>query len=262
MGDRLRETILIDRDGAVATVVLNRPDVLNAVNRKMRHEIIAAMEELNADASVRAIVLTGSGNRAFTAGQDLAELAPLDAEGGAAWVTDLGRLYQSIRNLDKPIVVAMNGLATGAGLQMALHSDVRVAHPGVRMAQPEINAGLPSVLGSWIMLISIGLSRTQELALSGKLVDAETCLRFGLVDFLVPENLLLTDAKRIAESLAEKPPHAVRLTKQRAREVTQAGWDETVAAGARMARDAFATGEPQATAKAFLDRRKERRSGS
>src|SRR3546814_16562988 len=84
-----------------------------------------------------------------------------------------GRLYQSIRDLDKPVVVAMNGLATGAGLQMALHSDVRLAHPGVRMAQPEINAGLPSVLGSWLMLISIGLSRTQELALPGKLLRSE-----------------------------------------------------------------------------------------
>src|SRR3546814_725628 len=153
----------------------------------------------------------------------------------------------------------MNGLATGAGLQMALHSDVRLAHPGVRMAQPEINAGLPSVLGSWIMLISIGLSRTQELALSGKLIDAETCLKFGLVDFLVPEDLLLTDAKRIAASLGEKPPNAVRLTKQRTREVTRADWDATVEAGARMAREAFATGEPQRTAKAFLERRRERR---
>jgi enoyl-CoA hydratase/carnithine racemase len=255
----VRQTILVDRDGAIATVLLNRPDVLNAVDRTMRHELIAALGELNADASVRAIVLTGSGNRAFTAGQDLGELAPLDAAGGAAWVRDLGRLYQAIRDLDKPIVVAMNGLATGAGLQMALHSDVRVAHPGVRMAQPEINAGLPSVLGSWIMLMSIGLSRTQELALSGKLVDAETCLKFGLIDFLVPEDLLLTDAKRIAQSLAEKPPNAVRLTKQRAREVTQAAWDATVEAGARMAAEAFGTGEPQATAKAFLERRRDRR---
>lgn len=255
----MRETILVDRDGAVATVLLNRPDVLNAVDRTMRHEIIAALGELNADDTVRAIVLSGTGDRAFTAGQDLGELAPLDADGGAAWVRDLGRLYQAIRDLDKPIVVAMNGLATGAGLQMALHSDVRVAHPGVRMAQPEINAGLPSVLGSWIMLMSIGLSRTQELALSAKLVDAETCLKFGLIDFLVPQDLVLTDAKRIAANLGEKPPNAVRLTKQRAREVTQAAWDATVAAGARMAAEAFGTGEPQATARAFLERRRERR---
>src|SRR3546814_19812771 len=99
----------------------------------MRHELIAAMGELNADASVRAIVLTGSGNRAFTAGQDLGELAPLDADGGAAWVRDLGRLYQSIRDLDKQIAVAMNGLATGAGLQLGLHPAVPPAHPGVRI---------------------------------------------------------------------------------------------------------------------------------
>src|SRR3546814_15364111 len=98
-----------------------------------------------------------------------------------------GRLYQSIRDLDKPIAVAMNGLATRAGLQMALHSDVRLAHPGVRMAQPEINAGLPSVLGSWPMLISIGLSLTPDLTLSGKLIGAETCSNTGLVNFIVPD---------------------------------------------------------------------------
>src|SRR5690606_35400522 len=126
---------------------------------------IAAFRELNATAAVRAIVLTGAGARAFTAGQDLGDLAAYDADQGERWVRELGALYQAIRDLDKPIVVALNGLATGAGLQMALHADLRVGHRGIRMAQPEVNAGLPSVLGSWILRECVGLARAQELAL-------------------------------------------------------------------------------------------------
>src|SRR3546814_11018268 len=98
----VRETILVDRDGAVATIVLNRPDVLNAVDRKMRHELLAAMGELNADAPGLAIVLTGSGNSALPAGQDMGELSPLDADGGPARVSDLGRVSQSNRRSGKP----------------------------------------------------------------------------------------------------------------------------------------------------------------
>lgn len=255
----MRQTILVDRDDSLATLVLNRPEVLNAVNATMRGEIIAALRELNADASMRAVILTGSGRRAFTAGQDLGDLATYDAEQGAQWVHELGALYQAIRDLDKPIVVAINGLATGAGLQMALHADLRIGHPGVRMAQPEVNAGLPSVLGSWILRECVGLARAQEMALSARLVDAEHCLRFGLLDFLVPEDLVLTDAKRMASALAAKPPAAVRLTKQRTRELTQGSWDAAVAAGAELARQGFAAGEPQRVARAFLARRRAQR---
>ena len=256
----MRQTILLDRDEGVGTVVLNRPEVLNAVNATMRGEVIAALAELNRDDAVRAVILTGAGTRAFTAGQDLGDLAHYDADQGAQWIRELGGLYQAIREMDKPVVVALNGLATGAGLQMALHADLRVGHAGVRMAQPEIDAGLPSVLGSWILRECIGLVRAQEMSLSARLVPADQCLRFGLLDFLVPADLLLADAKRMALALAAKPPVAVRLTKQRMRELTQVSWDAAVAAGAELVQQAFASGEPQRVAQDFLTRRRERRA--
>lgn len=254
----MSEPVLMERDGIVAVVTLNRPEILNAVDAATRAALISALDEANSDDGVRAVVITGAGERAFTAGQDLAELAGLDGDGGAGWVRSLAGLYQAIRDLDKPSVVAVNGLASGAGLQMALHSDLRVGHPGVRMGQPEINAGLPSVLGPWIMRQCIGLTRTQEMSLSARLVGAEQCLRFGLLDFIVPEDLVLKDAKRMAAVMGEKPPVSMRLTKKRVRELTQDGWDATVAACAELARQAFASGEPQRVAGEFLARRKSR----
>lgn len=252
------EVITIDREDALAVLTLARPHVLNAIDAETRAAVVAGLAELNAEPAVRAIVITGAGDRAFTAGQDLAELAGLDADGGAAWVHSLGGLYQAIRDLDKPSVVAVNGLASGAGLQMALHADLRVGHAGVRMGQPEINAGLPSVLGPWIMRQCIGLTRTQEMSLSARFVGAEQCLRFGLLDFIVPEDLVLKDAKRMAAVMGEKPPVSMRLTKKRVRELTRDGWDATVAACAELARQAFASGEPQRVAGEFLARRKSR----
>jgi len=256
----MTEPVIAEHDGTLAVVTLNRPEILNAIDAATRAAVIASLRDANADDRVRAIVLTGAGERAFTAGQDLAELADLDADGGAAWVHSLAGLYQAIRDLEKPCVVAVNGLASGAGLQMALHSDLRVGHPDVRMGQPEINAGLPSVLGPWIMRQCIGLTRTQEMSLSARFVGAEHCLRFGLLDFVVPGDLVLENAKRMAESMGEKPPVSMRLTKQRVRELTQESWDATVAACASLARQAFASGEPQRVAREFLARRKSRSS--
>jgi enoyl-CoA hydratase len=253
-------TVRVAVEDGIGTVTLNRPEVLNAVDAEMREGIGAALRALDADDGVRAIVLTGAGERAFTAGQDLHELVGFDAETGAAWVRALGRLYQAIRELSKPSVVAMNGIASGAGLQMALHADVRVAHPGVRMTQPEINAGLPSVLGPWIMRETIGFGRTRELALTGRLADAEECRGAGMIDHLVPADELMAKALGVASGLGRQPPNAVRLTKARTRALTQASWDATIEAGAALAREAFADGEPQRVAAAFLAERARRRS--
>ncbi|MSO75988.1 MAG: enoyl-CoA hydratase/isomerase family protein [Alphaproteobacteria bacterium] len=240
----------------IAIVTLNRPAVLNAIDRELRLALTEALRALNAEHGVRAIVLTGAGERAFTAGQDLAELAGLDAEGGAEWLRSLGDLYQAIRDLDKGCVVALNGLASGAGLQIAGHADMALAHPDVRLGQPEIDAGLPSVLGPWIMRQAMGLARAQEMSLSARFVTAEACLHYGLVNEIVPRADLVRIAIVRAATIGAKPKMALRLTKQRFRQTTQASWDATVAAGVDLVRQAFATGEPQRVGAAFLARAK------
>jgi enoyl-CoA hydratase/carnithine racemase len=161
--------------------------------------------------------------------------------------------------LSKPIVAALNGVAAGSGFQVALLTDIRIGHPGVKMGQPEINSGIASITGPWIMKEMLGLSRTIELALTGRMMDAEECHRIGLIHKLVPQGELMREALDMARLLASKPPVAMRLTKQRFREVTEKGLEDVLEAAARIHREGYATGEPQEVMKKFLEKRAAKR---
>jgi len=241
-------------------LTLDRPAKLNAIGPDTRRGLTEALEAARDDAGVRVVVLTGAGKRAFTAGQDLAEMTDLDADGGARWVRELAALYDAIRALDKPSLVAINGYASGAGLQMALHADYRIAAPHARFGQPEIDAGMPSVLGPWVMRAAMGLAATRDMALTGRFLGAETARRLGAVDHIAAAGRLAEEARERAANLAKAPPLAVKLTKQRMRRLTEDDWRATVAHGEGLARTAFAAGEPQATARAFLAARAAARS--
>ena len=139
-----------------------------------------------------------------------------------------------LRGLTKPLVMALNGTAAGSAFQVALLGDVRVGHPGVRMGQPEINAGIASVTGPWIMNLMLGMSRTIELTLTGRLMDAEEACRLGLIHHLVDAAQVLPRALEVARELAAKPPVALRLNKQRFREMSQASFEDTMEAAIRL----------------------------
>lgn len=249
----------IDLQDGQLWLTLNRPQKLNALGPEDRRGLTAAIRDAGADPAARVVVLTGAGERAFTAGQDLAEMVDLDAEGGANWVRELAALYDAIRALDKPCLVAINGYASGAGLQMALHADYRIAVPHARFGQPEIDAGMPSVLGPWVMRAALGLAVTRDMALTGRFLNVEEARRFGAVDEIAPDGGLIDAARARAAALAAAPPLAVAFSKRRMRSLTEADWRATVAHGEELARAAFGVGEPQATARAFLEARARRK---
>lgn len=253
------ETVLIERRDNLAIVTLNRPQALNAFNSPLRRDVTAALGGLNAEPQVRGIVLTGAGDRAFSAGIDLKEAQHVQMEQVESWFGEMRDVYQSIRLLDKPVVTALNGIAAGAGFQIALASDIRVGHPGTRMGQPEINAGVPSIMGAFWMSLHLGLARNVELSLTGRLMDAEECHRIGLLNHLVPAEALLPKALEIAGELAAKPPTAMRYTKRRFREVTQAAFDEAFQAGVAGQRQCYREGEPQAMMGRFVAEREARK---
>jgi enoyl-CoA hydratase/carnithine racemase len=247
--------ILTERRGAVGIITLNRPETLNAWHRPMRQELMAAITKLEADREVGAIVMTGAGDLAFSAGQDLGETMEFDAERAVEWIREWEHLYDLIRSLSKPLIAALNGVAAGSAFQVALLCDFRIAHAGVRMGQPEINSGIASTTGPWIMREMIGLARTIDLTLTGRMMDAQECLSLGLINKLVPKDQVMAQSMALAEELAAKPPIAMCLNKARFREVTEAGFRDCLEAGMRIQREAFGTGEPAQMMEQFFAKR-------
>ena len=250
------ESVFVQRQGTVGVVTLNRPEVLNALNHALRDDFITAMAAQNAAPEVRAVVVTGSTERAFSVGLDMAVSTGLHAGNVEEWLRGLHRFFQAIRAMDKPVVAAVNGAATGLGLQTALHCDVRIGHPEVRVSQPEVAAGVPSVLGLLILSDLMGLSQTIEMSLRCRWLDAEDCLRYGLLHELVPKSEVLNRSVAVASEMGDLPPVAMRLSRQRMRETSQAAFDEAVEAAIRLQKEAYGLGEPQRLAQAFLDRKR------
>lgn len=251
--------ILLERQEKIAVITLNRPERLNAWHSPMRTEIADAFRACNADDGIRAVVLTGSGERAFSAGQDLAETQQFSGERAVEWMQEWRLLYGAIREMEKPVIAALNGVAAGSGFQVALLTDVRVGHHGVRMGQPEINSGIPSALGPWLMWDMLGRSRTVELTLSGRMMDAAECSALGVIHDLVAPEQVMERALEVARDLAAKPPIAMRLTKRRLREMTETGFEEAERAGAELQREAFDSGEPQTMMAHFFAARRARK---
>jgi enoyl-CoA hydratase/carnithine racemase len=247
--------IQLEAHGAVALIRLNRPDKLNAWNAPMRTEIVEALRRFDADEEVGAIVMTGAGDRAFCAGQDLEEAHGFDVSASEAWMREWETYYATLRGLSKPLVMALNGVAAGSAFQVALLGDIRVGHPGTRMGQPEINSGIASVTGPWIMNSMLGMSRTIELTLTGRMMDADECQRIGLLHHVVPADQVLPKALEIARELAAKPPIAMRLDKQRFREMSEPGFQDAITAGIRIQAESYGSGEPARMMEEFYRKR-------
>jgi enoyl-CoA hydratase/carnithine racemase len=249
-------TILIERQAGSAIVTLNRPESLNAVNIDLRQTLIAALSDLNRDAGVGAVVITGAGGRAFCSGQDLNETARYTVDDVDDWLTRQHAMYQAVRDLDKPCIAAWNGVATGAGFQIGLCADLRVGYADIKLGQPEIRAGLASIVGSYLMTLHLPLSQNVQLSLTGELISGQRAYELGLINHIVPKEQVLDKALAIAGELAKLGPTAVRLTKLRFRELTQPGFDAALEAAKKAQREAYLSGEPQEAMRRFFEKRK------
>jgi len=240
-------------DDGVAVVRLNRPQALNAINEDIRRALPPALAALNADRSVRAVVITGTGERAFSAGQDLAEGTGYAIDDVDRWFTELHAAYGAVRALDKPTVAAIVGVAAGAGYQIALYCDLRVTHAEARIGQPEVKTGLGSILGTSLMMWHLPFGINAELSLGGDLISGERAYQLGIVNALVAREAVLDAAIARARELGARPPNAIRLTKQRMRELTEAQFTDILVAAKRYQRLAYESGEPQRTMPRLLE---------
>jgi enoyl-CoA hydratase/carnithine racemase len=236
--------------------VINRPERLNAINAEVRRELPVALSTVESDQSVKAIVLRGAGERAFSAGQDLNEAAGYTVEDVAPWFTAQHAMFSALRSSNKPTVAAIVGVAAGAAYQLALYCDLRVGHPELRIGQPEVKTGLGSVMGTSQMMWHLPVSLNSELSLGGELISGTRAAHLGLVNVLAEKDNVLEKALESARSLASRPPNAIRLTKERLRELTQPQFDELLPATIRYQRRAYESGEPQRHMQELLKRAK------
>jgi enoyl-CoA hydratase len=249
------KNLIVEKDGAIAVVTLNRPDALNAINVETMAEIGHAMLELGADADVRAVVLTGAG-KAFVAGADISELKTKDGMQAREISQHGQRTYSIVENLPKPVIAAINGYALGGGLELAMACDIRIASSKAKMGQPEVKIGtVPGFAGTQRLPRLVGFGRAKEMLLVGEPIDAEKALAWGLVTRVVEPEALLDEAKTMAAQIAKNGPVAVGLVKT----CVNKGTSTDVDAGGMQESDAFglcfASGEAKEGISAFFDKR-------
>lgn len=253
--------VLTDISERTAVVTINRPDVRNALNRSVLDGIDAALDTLEADSDVGAVIFTGAGTKAFVAGADITQLAGYTLQDGLR--ARMQRLYDRVQDFEKPTIAAVNGYALGGGNELAMSCDIRIASTAARFGLPEAKLGiLPGAGGTQRLSRLVGLGRAQELILTGRIIDAEEALRIGLVTSVVPGEQLLDSARDTARTILAKGPLAVRLAKL----VISGGADTDQRTGLLLERLAqsllYAADEKSEGAAAFLEKRPARFNGA
>jgi enoyl-CoA hydratase len=255
MSQKVSSHVVVERQGRIGLIRLNKPEKLNAWDRPMRDDIVRTLKAFDGDPQVGAVVMTGTGERAFSAGQDFAEAHDFDEERAETWIREWETFYGTMRRLTKPIIIALNGVAAGSAFQVALLGDIRIGHDQVTMGQPEINSGIASITGPWIMREILGLSRTTELTLTGRMMPMEECHRIGIVHQVVPRDRVLARAFEIGEELAAKAPLAMKLDRAWLADMTEANFKQAIDAAITAHRKSYGSGEPAQKMEEFMAKR-------
>jgi enoyl-CoA hydratase len=255
MSDDQEQTVLVERQGAVGIVRLNRPSALNALNAQLISELAAAFDDLEFDPAIGAIVLTGN-ERAFAAGADIKEMqAKTYIE---AYTQDfITRGWERVAQCRKPVIAAVGGFALGGGCEVAMMCDIVIAADTAKFGQPEINLGtMPGAGGTQRMPRFIGKAKAMDLCLTGRMMDAEEAERAGLVSRIVPADKLLDEAVAVATRIASLSHPAVMMVK----EAVNRAFETTLAEGVRFERRlfhaTFATEDQKEGMAAFVEKRK------
>jgi enoyl-CoA hydratase len=249
-------TISYDRRETLAIVRIKRPEKLNALSSDMLLELSKTFKKASSDPTIRAIILTGAGEKAFSAGTDLAELVNVGAD-QAQDVADRGQaVCNQIENSEVPVIAAVNGIAAGAGCELALACHIRIASPEASFSLPEARLGIiPGYGGTQRLAREIGDGRALEIILTARTVRAEEALRIGLINRVSPAGGLLAEAQRVAYEIAQLAPLAIRACLQAVTRGAELSLSEGLALEAELFASLFATADMREGTRAFLEKR-------
>jgi enoyl-CoA hydratase len=248
------ENVIVEKDGAIAVVTLNRPQALNALSYGLVKDLCLAMQELDRDREVRVMIVTG-GEKVFAAGADIKEMAdrgPFDER-----IHERLDYRDQINKMTKPVIAAVSGFALGGGCELAMSCDIIIASETARFGQPEVNLGIiPGSGGTQRLTRLLGKHRAMEMVLTGDIVNAADAERFGLVNRVVPVELLLEEAKNVAKKIAAKPALAIKEAKEAVLKAANSSLDEGLEFERKAFYLLFASEDRAEGMKAFLEKRK------
>ncbi len=248
--------LLLEKDAAIATITFNNPKALNALTLETFAGLERLFNELETDAGVRVIILTGAGDKAFVAGGDISHLASLDADGARQFALLAQRVIDRIETFPKPVIAAINGYCLGGGNELAMGCDLRIAADSARFGQPEVKLGIiPGFAGTQRLSRLVGKGRAKEMIFTGEMIGADEACRIGLVNRVVAKDRLLEEAKALALKMCDKSASAIALSK----EAIDNGLEMDFSRAARYEADLFALSFTTADCKegisAFLEKR-------
>lgn len=243
--------------GSIVTIIINRPQAMNALNEETLLELEDAARVIKASKEVTAVIITGAGEKAFVAGADIAYMQNLTAAEGREFAMLGHRAFRAVETIQVPVIAAVNGFALGGGCELALSCDFRIASENAKFGQPEVNLGItPGFGGTQRLARTIGTGWAKQLIYTGDNIDAATALRIGMVNMVVPPEELMPTAEKIAQKISQRAPKAVQYSKAAINEGMQCDIDRGCTIEADLFGICFSTQDQKEGMTAFLEKRK------
>jgi enoyl-CoA hydratase len=251
------ETILLEQEGSIGILKLNRPQALNALNSKVISELISALGEIEKELMPKVLIITGAGEKAFVAGTDIIEMEKLSSFEARGFADDARKAIDKVAGLNRPVIAAINGFALGGGCELAMACDIRIASEKAKLGQPETGLGIiPGSGGTQRLPRLVGPSKAKQLVFTGELIDAKTALEIGLVDKVVPPDLLMEETKKMAVTIAGKPRVALALAKSAINRGLDMDLQDGLSYEIECFAQCFATQDQKEGMRAFSEKRK------
>lgn len=249
--------LLFSKEGGIGTVTVNRPDVLNALSHSVYAELYGLFKEIEEDSEVHVVIITGSGEKAFVAGADIATMQPLNSTDVRGFINIARKAFDQIYSLSKPVIAAINGFALGGGCELAMCCDLRIASENAKFGQPEIGLGIiPGAGGTQRLSRLVGVTKAKELVYTGDIIDAHAAYSIGLINKVVSPNDLMSEANALARKMATKSSVILSLAKR----AINSGMDVDLSSGLDLEAECFAlcfsTEDQKEGMTAFLKKRK------